>query len=592
VATGNREHLHTAVRHAQTAVDSTPEDSNDRPGHLNNLANQHADMYAATGNREHLHTAVRHAQTAVDTTPEDSNDRPLYLNNLANQYADMYAATGNREHLHTAFGHAQTAIDSTPEDSIDRPFHLNNLANRYADLHAATGEEEWLHEGLSVLASSPAPLEALKIERTRARLLVSLDRCDEAAGVLEAALGLIEEERIRLGDDGEGLRDLAGAVEGMTGDLAFLRARLQDARQTVKALEQPRIWLSAPSKLRASPAVESPVVWVIPSRWGTAIVSRIGGEFTIAETGITREDLSGLIIAMLNAQRRHSASDETRDLIESANSITALFSPVDRLLVVPVGVASLIPWYACSGPSGRPLVENTTITTAPTLAWATTKAVSADGGSPIGFFHPGDPDSQDWLNLEPDRRAFANHTGGEPLNSPNLASTLDALEGDASIGHFSCHAGYNTSDPLGSAIQLAEPVTLRDLHGLKRCPPLINLSACETGIPDLTRSEQALSFPTSFLRAGANQVIGTLWPIRNDIATAFNTAFYTQLNNGSNPAAACREAIRDLIAQALPANSPKKMTSTDPTGEPVPDETWADPANWAAFTHYGNPTPG
>lgn len=69
---------------------------------------------------------------------------------------------------------------------------------------------------------SSAPLEALRIERTRARLLFELDQCGEAAQVLEAASGLLEEERARLGDDSEGLRDLSGAVEGLTSDLAFL----------------------------------------------------------------------------------------------------------------------------------------------------------------------------------------------------------------------------------------------------------------------------------------------------------------------------------------------------------------------------------
>lgn len=240
-----------------------------------------------------------------------------------------------------------------------------------------------------------------------------------------------------------------------------------------------------------------------------------------------------------------------------------------------------------------PLIETTTISVAPTLAWANTRPVSADGGSPVRFFHPGQAGTRNWLNLKPDRSAFVDLTGGQPHDSPNLTAALDALQGDASIGHFSCHAGYNNLDPLGSTIQLGDPVTLRDLLALDRRPPLINLSACETGKPDLTRSEQALSFPTGFLRAGASQVIGTLWPIRNDIATAFNTGFYTQLNTGADPASACRTAILHLIerALALPATSPKKMTS-DNADEPVPDEIWADPSNWAAFTHYGNPTPG
>ncbi|MEZ5382566.1 MAG: hypothetical protein R2754_12335 [Microthrixaceae bacterium] len=49
--------------------------------YLNNLANHVAALYQATGNREHLTTAIEHAQTAV-AHPADSNDRPGRLSNL------------------------------------------------------------------------------------------------------------------------------------------------------------------------------------------------------------------------------------------------------------------------------------------------------------------------------------------------------------------------------------------------------------------------------------------------------------------------------------------------------------------------------
>lgn len=98
--------------------------------------------------------------------------------------------------------------------------------------------------------------------------------------------------------------------------------------------------------------MECPTLWVISSEWGTALISKVDSEFTVTETSLTREDLSGLVVEMLNAQRAQSASEETRALVEAASAITALFPAVDPLLVIPVGVASLIPWYACIGPAG------------------------------------------------------------------------------------------------------------------------------------------------------------------------------------------------------------------------------------------------
>ncbi|NMG60722.1 CHAT domain-containing protein, partial [Geitlerinema sp. P-1104] len=120
---------------------------------------------------------------------------------------------------------------------------------------------------------------------------------------------------------------------------------------------------------------------------------------------------------------------------------------------------------------------------------------------------------------------------------------------NAHCTHFSCHGYFNFQDALKSALILAKSeftpppptddpsryLSLEDnkLLDLQKCLTLedilrldltncrlVTLSACETGITDLTStSDEYIGLPSGFILAGSPNVVSTLWAVA-DISTA------------------------------------------------------------------------
>ncbi len=99
--------------------------------------------------------------------------------------------------------------------------------------------------------------------------------------------------------------------------------------------------------------------------------------------------------------------------------------------------------------------------------------------------------------------------------------------------------------------------------------PLIVLSACETARGEQGSSE-LFDVASCFLRVGARYVIGSLWVVRGDCATAFTASFYRQMATGMFPNRAYGEAIRDL----------RKYLASQSTTSRVPLD---HPIHWAPF---------
>lgn len=90
--------------------------------------------------------------------------------------------------------------------------------------------------------------------------------------------------------------------------------------------------------------------------------------------------------------------------------------------------------------------------------------------------------------------------------------------------HFSCHGTFKLESPLDSALILAnhEHLTLLDIFklNLNQCN-LVTLSACETGIIDLTSiTDEYIGLPSGFLFAGSSSVVSSLWKVEQ-VSTAF-----------------------------------------------------------------------
>ncbi|OUL30788.1 hypothetical protein BV372_21115, partial [Nostoc sp. T09] len=143
----------------------------------------------------------------------------------------------------------------------------------------------------------------------------------------------------------------------------------------------------------------------------------------------------------------------------------------------------------------------------------------------------------------------------EKLNNENLSNSQWL--------HFSCHGYFNFNSPLQSGLQLAtatiaeipantkssrylrvdeetlidlnECLTLEDIFqlNLANCR-LVTLSACETGLIDITNnSDEYIGLTSGFIRAGAANIISTLWAVSDFHTALLMIKFYELLPNHS-----------------------------------------------------------
>ena len=104
-----------------------------------------------------------------------------------------------------------------------------------------------------------------------------------------------------------------------------------------------------------------------------------------------------------------------------------------------------------------------------------------------------------------------------------------------------------------------------DLYGTQ----LVVLSACETGLGDVSVGEGIYGLRRALVIAGAQTQILSLWKVKNDATTELMKNFYQNLQAGKGRHQALREAQLKLL------NSPN----------------YANPHYWAAFIPSGNWTP-
>jgi CHAT domain-containing protein/tetratricopeptide (TPR) repeat protein len=116
--------------------------------------------------------------------------------------------------------------------------------------------------------------------------------------------------------------------------------------------------------------------------------------------------------------------------------------------------------------------------------------------------------------------------------------------------HLATHGAFRADNPLFSWLRLADArLTVRDVYDL-HLPhaALVTLSACETGLGDL-RGGEVLGLSQSFLAAGAQSLLLSLWAV-DDVSTAhLMAAFYRRLAAGQTKVSALQEAQREVREQ-------------------------------------------
>gem|GEM_PF-4004075 len=609
-ASGDRRYLEEGVASAREATEITIDNSIGAAAAINNHATMLSLMYEATQNRDVLAEATAEARRAVDLTPAGTDDLLIHQTGLANRLlahgtADalneaititrqVVASTSASNHRYATRlsnlgamlatsddpGSSAEAVEvlrksvGVSRDLAEQRAGLNNLAQALANEFERTGDQAHIDEALAFMkagkAKEPSRERAL-YSQTRARLHRLDGDLRSSIEDLEAASEARAVEVHRLRNSPLELRDLAGETEGILSDLAQTYAALDEPAEVIRVLEADRTWLKAPERdvgLRDQP----PAVWVVAGRDETAVVTVDGVRLV---PGLGRKLLLRRVRGLLAAVTFEEMALAVEGLCEFANGVAEHLPAADELIVVPVGLWAMVPFSAAQLSDG-PLIEKTALTIAPTLRWATSASRGRPVGGSVGSFWPGQPP----LDLAADRDVFRRwFPDASVATVPRAEWVLGNLDRSTALAHFSCHGRYDMAAPMQSSLILEDELTVAEILEHGQSSWLVNLSACETGIPDIMRSEQMISFPTAFLMGGAAHVMATIWPVANETATQYNNQLYRALDNGATPATAHKEAVNEL-----------RRDTTEFQAQTEAGFIRADhPLFWAGFNHYGSP---
>ncbi len=258
-----------------------------------------------------------------------------------------------------------------------------------------------------------------------------------------------------------------------------------------------------------------------------------------------------------------------------------------RLIVVPDGPLHRIPFEAVRR-DGKYLIENHEIVVVPSatvLAQLRSRRGAAESG---GFLGAGDP-----------------HDGRADSHFPDLAFSGQSVERIASrfppgratlllrdaftkenlrrqrwdrfrFAHFATHGWLDDEQPGRVGLRLspsavggpAEFLNLEDVAAMDLDAELVVLSACQTGLGKSLPGEGVAGWARTFLAAGAQSVMVSLWNVGDRTTAEFMETFYQELDGRSVPEAA-REAKLAFLRSERPARRA--------------------PYAWAPFVLVGNP---
>jgi tetratricopeptide (TPR) repeat protein len=282
-----------------------------------------------------------------------------------------------------------------------------------------------------------------------------------------------------------------------------------------------------------------------------------------------------------------------------------------RLVLVPIGPLSLVPWhaarsrpgddapwyYACAAAvisyaaSARQLLQ---VSSQPARALGAEPVIVADPIAELGYAVQEAEAIRE--SCYPNARYLGSAPGrGSADGEGRPGEVLDVLPASgrpgASVLHIGCHANVVGSAPGRSHLLLAGHQQLRVdeilKHASGRLPGtpggLVSLAACRT---DLMADDydEALTLATAFLAAGAVTVVGARWEIPDKESALLMFMYHHFMVRGGHPP---RDALR--LAQ-LWMIDPRRVAPAEmpaPLAEKARAPRLARPTAWAGFTHQG-----
>ncbi len=211
-----------------------------------------------------------------------------------------------------------------------------------------------------------------------------------------------------------------------------------------------------------------------------------------------------------------------------------------------------------------------------------------------------DQDGVQLLHSEAEARWVAALFAGEALVGGQVKSQLLlSMAQKVGILHFACHGWFDPDDPLSSYLQTGNHERLRAqeiLADWRLDVDLVTLSACQSGVQRLLRSDEPMGLVRAFLYAGAQAVLATQWPVDDLPTFLLMRNLYQQLfEDPTLPIAdALRNAqcwLREVTVEELGGERALPMFSQDVFGADITEESakfcpFAEPKFWAGFVLF------
>jgi CHAT domain-containing protein len=201
------------------------------------------------------------------------------------------------------------------------------------------------------------------------------------------------------------------------------------------------------------------------------------------------------------------------------------------VIVAPPSLQHL-PWSIVPSVAGRPA------TVAPSGAWLArtdgpprldaSRSIVAVAGPRLR--HAADEVSRVATRYEQPVALFGDDANGKQV--------LAALS-DADIVHIAAHGRLRPDNPLWSSLELADgPLSVYDVEQNGRTPPVVELSACDSGV-GLRAGDDLLGLASTFLDLGTRSLVATVCPLPDAAVTADTmVAVHERLVAGASAAAA------------------------------------------------------
>jgi len=177
-------------------------------------------------------------------------------------------------------------------------------------------------------------------------------------------------------------------------------------------------------------------------------------------------------------------------------------------------------------------------------------------------------------------------------NEDATKSNFEANSNNNNILHLALHGVINNEIPDQSALVFSSTtgdnlLTASEIYNMDINNDLTILSACNTGVGPVRVGDGVRSMARSFIHAGSESVITSLWEISDVTTKIILEGFYKYINEGKTKAEALRLAKLDFISNASPTQQhPKYWAHLVLVGDPGPIAI-SSKLNWKLYGIIG-----